>query len=67
MKEVIFNLFPICNDKIITNIGFRVHEFEGKDEDKIQYLLSRVEQDVKEMIILKISDISCLMEKKLMV
>jgi hypothetical protein len=54
--ETIFNIFPICNDDIISAIGFRVHELAGTDEEKINFLLSRVETDVKEMAYIKISD-----------
>ena len=55
-KEVIFNFFPICNDKVITSIGFRVHEYSGSDDKKIKFLLSRVEEDSKEMAFAEISE-----------
>lgn len=55
-KETIFNFFPICDDNIITQIGFRVHEFEGTDQEKYDFLLSRVKIDAKEMVIYNISD-----------
>lgn len=54
-KEIIFNIFPICNSDIVSEIGFRVHEYAGTDDDKIKFLLSRVEQDVKEMAFIKVS------------
>jgi len=54
--ETIFNLFPICNNDIISTIGFRVHEFTGTDEEKMNFLLSRVETDVKEMKYIKVSE-----------
>jgi len=54
--ELIFNIFPICNDDIISTIGFRVHEHSGTDEEKINFLLSKVETDVKEMGYIKISE-----------
>jgi hypothetical protein len=55
-KEVIFNIFPICKSDIITEVGFRVHEFEGSDDEKTNFLLTRVETDFKEMVFIKISD-----------
>jgi hypothetical protein len=55
-KEVIFNIFPICNKDIILSIGFRVHEFSGSDQEKIEYLLSKIETDIKEMAYIKVPD-----------
>ena len=54
--EAIFNIFPICNDDIISLIGFRSHEFTGTDDEKINFLLSRIELDVVEMAYIKVSD-----------
>lgn len=52
--EVIFNIFPVCNNDIITAIGFRVHEHGGSDQEKIDFLLSRIEIDVKEMAFIEV-------------
>ncbi len=49
--EKIINLFPIIEGQIINCIGFRIHEMEGTDEEKIEFLKSRVETDSKEMAI----------------
>lgn len=54
--EVIFNLFPICNSNIISAIGFRVHDHSGSDEEKIVFLSSRIELDIKEMAYIKVSE-----------
>ena len=55
-KEVIFNIFPLCNEGIISGIGFRVHEIAGTDDEKNKYLLSRVERDIEEMSCIDISE-----------
>lgn len=52
--EKIFNIFPICNNRIITHIGFCVHEIDGTDEEKLKYLLSKVEQDSKKIKIIEV-------------
>lgn len=52
--EKIFNIFPICDDRIISHIGFCIHEFVGEDEEKIQYLLSKVEEDSKKYSITEV-------------
>jgi hypothetical protein len=54
--EKIFNIFPICNNDIISLIGFRVHEKIGTDDEKIEFLLSRIETDITELAYIKISD-----------
>lgn len=54
--EKIFNIFPICNDDIISLVGFRVHDKIGTDDEKIEFLLSRIETDIKELAYAKISD-----------
>ena len=36
---------------IMTSIGFRVHEHDGTDEEKIKFLKSRIDDDIKEMAI----------------
>ena len=55
-KEIIFNIFPLCDEGIISAIGFRVHEIAGTDDEKIQFLLSRVEMDIEEMSCVGISE-----------
>ncbi|MEJ7677406.1 MAG: hypothetical protein WKG06_05945 [Segetibacter sp.] len=47
--EKIINIFPVFEGQILTCIGFRVHEVDGTDEQKIEFLKSRIELDVKEM------------------
>lgn len=54
--ECIFNIFPICNDNIISLIGFRVHEKGGTDEEKINFLMSRINLDIKELAYIKIPE-----------
>jgi hypothetical protein len=54
--EKIFNIFPICDNDIIRYIGFKVHEMEGTDKEKIDYLLSKVSQDKEEFSIIAISE-----------
>lgn len=49
--EKIINIFPIFEGQILTCIGFRVHELDGTDDEKIEFLKSRIEQDVKEMAV----------------
>ena len=49
--EKIINIFPIFEGQILTCTGFRVHEIDGTDDEKIAFLKSRIEQDVKEMAI----------------
>lgn len=48
-KETIFNIYPIFQDQHLVKIGFRVHEKSGTDQEKIDFLLSRIEIDRKEM------------------
>ncbi len=47
MKETIFSLFLIGNDKNIFQIGCVTHALEGTDEEKRNFLLSKVEVDKK--------------------
>lgn len=47
MKEQIFNIFLIIEDKFITEIGVAIHEIEGTDEQKVEYLNEHIESDVK--------------------
>jgi len=54
--EKIFNIFPIFEGDLYIRIGFRVHEMEGTDEEKINFLLSRVEQDITEMIFIDLPE-----------
>lgn len=53
-EETIFNLFPICNNGIISGIGFRTHLHEGSDEEKLNYLQTQIENDVKKMSIVSL-------------
>jgi hypothetical protein len=43
--ETIFNIFTICNDEVIEHIGFKAHELEGTDEEKIEFLKKNVQSD----------------------
>ncbi len=56
MTEKIINIFPIFEGQILTSIGFRVHEIDGTDEEKIEFLKSRIDCDVKEMAITLLPD-----------
>lgn len=56
MKEKIINIFPLFEGQILTSIGFRVHEVDGTDEEKIAFLKSRLELDFKEMAITLLPD-----------
>ncbi|MBS1744561.1 MAG: hypothetical protein JST21_00175 [Bacteroidetes bacterium] len=51
MTEKIINIFPIFEGQIMTCIGFRVHEVDGTDEEKIDFLKSKIDSDVKEMAV----------------
>lgn len=54
--EKIFNIFPIFEGDLYIRIGFRVHEMEGTDEEKINFLLSRIEQDITEMALVDLPE-----------
>ena len=56
-KEKIFNIFPVFEDQLLTRIGFRVHEMAGTDEQKIEFLRSRVKPDHKEMALIDMPEI----------
>ena len=56
MTEKIINIFPIFEGQLLTCIGFRVHELEGTDEEKIEFLKSRIETDVNEMAMTLLPD-----------
>lgn len=56
MTEKIINIFPIFEDQILTRIGFRVHEACGTDEEKIEFLKSRIDNDIKEMAVTFLPD-----------
>lgn len=45
MSERVFNLFLICEDMIIKELGVASHETSGGDEEKIAFLRARVETD----------------------
>lgn len=49
--EKILNLFPIFEDQILKCIGFRLHEMPGSDDEKLDFLRSRIDQDKNEMAI----------------
>lgn len=56
MTEKIINIFPIFEGQILTCIGFRVHEVDGTDEEKIEFLKSKIDSDVKEMAVTLLPD-----------
>ena len=47
--ETIFNIFTICNDGIIENIGFKAHEQNGSDDEKIKFLQNNVQSDSSDL------------------
>lgn len=47
MKEKVFNLFLIGDEKTISQIGCMTHILDGSDEEKRAFLSSRVEEDLK--------------------
>lgn len=47
--ETIFSLFPICNDDIIEYIGYKTHEVDGTDDQKLKFLKERVYEDSKDL------------------
>lgn len=49
MKETIANFFTIFERDIMTQFGYRIHEFSGTDEEKIDFLYSKIESDLKDM------------------
>jgi hypothetical protein len=48
-KEKVYNLFAIFESMILKQIGYVMHEIEGTDEEKQNYLLDYVEKDSKRM------------------
>lgn len=43
--ETIYNIFPLCDNQIITKIGYTSHQCDGTDDEKIKYLQERVSND----------------------
>jgi hypothetical protein len=54
--ETIFNIFTICNDGVIEHIGFKTHELEGTDEEKIEFLQKNVQKDSSNLKYVKIPE-----------
>lgn len=54
--ETVFNIFTICNDEVIEYIGFKAHELEGNDEEKIKFLQENVESDSENLEYIKIPE-----------
>jgi hypothetical protein len=54
--ETIFNIFTICNDGIIENIGFKAHEQNGSDDEKIKFLQNNVQSDSSDLKYIKIPE-----------
>ncbi|RSC92939.1 hypothetical protein [Tenacibaculum singaporense] len=54
--ETIFNIFTICSDEVIEYIGFKTHELEGTDEEKIEFLQKNVESDSSDLKYIKIPE-----------
>jgi len=54
--ETIFNIFTICNDGVIEHIGFKTHELEGTDEEKIEFLQKNVQADSSDLKYIKIPE-----------
>jgi len=47
--EKIYNLYAIFESKILKKIGYAFHEVNGTDDEKIKYLIIKVEEDSKKM------------------
>jgi hypothetical protein len=45
MKEKIFNFFLYTDGTFINQLGVVVHEMDGADEDKIEFLRSSIYKD----------------------
>jgi len=45
MKELILNIYLVIDDNIITELRGLSYELEGSDEEKINLLKKRAEQD----------------------
>ncbi|HJR99811.1 MAG TPA: hypothetical protein VJ780_02645 [Flavobacterium sp.] len=43
--EIIYNFFTFCDNKIIRKIGYAIHECDGEDDIKIEYLKAKVNDD----------------------
>jgi hypothetical protein len=57
-KEIIFNFFPICNLGLIMKFGYVIHEMEGTDQYKIDFLLENVKKDAKIMKFIGVQETS---------
>lgn len=47
--ETIFNFFSFCDNKIIHKIGYSVHEKDGNDHEKINFLKEKVNDDFQKL------------------
>ncbi len=43
--ETIYNFFTFCNNQIIQKIGYAIHQCDGDDDIKIEYLKAKVNDD----------------------
>ena len=56
MREKIYNLFTIFEDEILVSTGYVMHEIEGTDDDKINFLQKKVIIDKENITPKPISD-----------
>ena len=56
MKEKIYNIFTIFEDKTLVSTAFVMHEMEGSDEAKIEFLKRNIEIDKQNVSSRAISD-----------
>jgi hypothetical protein len=54
--ETVFNIFTICNNEVIEYIGFKAHELEGTDDQKIKFLQENVQSDSGNLEYIKIPE-----------
>ena len=56
MAEKVFNLFLIIENDIIVEIGGKFHKRDGSDEEKLSFLQSKIEDDIKSARRFKVPD-----------
>ncbi len=47
MKEAVFNLFLFISNNIITELGVVSHQLNGTEKEKLSFLQSQVNNDLK--------------------
>jgi len=55
--EQIFNFFYFCTDRKVNALGVKVHYVDGNDEQKLDFLKSKVESDSTDCEIINVPDL----------